>query len=102
VSGKQEPKKSRKPPIEQESILARLACARDEQLYVSVLRWIPDSDRHDGFVLGGGERWVSLAKVDGVSLDGWCLLRRNIQSVFLDPDPLASKVLRSASSGHLS
>ena len=87
--------KKLKPPIEKKSVLARLERAR-EQLFVSVRRWIPDSDRIDGFVLAVGESWVSLASLDGVSLSGWCLLRlKDIQSVFIDPDSLPTKVLQA-------
>lgn len=94
VSGNR--KKPKKPPIEKKSVLARLQRARDRQLYVSVRRWIPDSERVDGFVLALGEKWVALAELDGVSLYGWCLLRlKDIQAVFIDPDSLATKVLQA-------
>ena len=89
-------RKPRKPPIEKKSVLARLERARDEQLFVSVRRWIPDSERVDGFVLALGEKWVCLASLGGVRLDGWCLLRlKDIQAVFIDPDSLATKVLQA-------
>ena len=89
-------KKRKKPPIEKKSVLARLERARDEQLYVSVRRWIPNSERVDGFVLALGAKWVALASLDGVRLDGWCLLRlKDIQGVFIDSDSLATKVLQA-------
>lgn len=89
-------KKPKKPPIEKESVLARLERGRDEQLFVSVRRWIPDSERIDGFVLAIGEKWVALASLDGIRLDGWCLLRlKDIQAVSIDPDSLATNVLKA-------
>jgi hypothetical protein len=83
-----EKKKPKKPPIEKKSVLARLERARDEQLSISVRRWIPRADRLDGFVVAIGEKWVALSKLDGVRLDGWSLLRlKDIQAVGIDPDP---------------
>lgn len=89
-------KKAKKPPIEKKSVLARLERARAEQLFVGVRRWIPDSDRIDGYVMSIGEEWVVLAKLGGVTLDGWCLLRlKDIQAVYLDRDAVATKVLKA-------
>ena len=96
VSVSKNRKKPEKPPIEKKSVLARLQRACDGQLFVSVRRWIPHSERVDGFVLALGEKWVLLAQLDGVSLHGWCLLRlKDIQAVFIDPDSVATKVLQA-------
>ena len=86
--------KPKKPPIEKNSVLARLQHARDGQLSVGLRRWIPDSDRVDGYIVALGQKWVALADLDGVSLDGWCILRlKDIQAVFVDSDSISTKVL---------
>ncbi len=81
--------KRKKPPIDNEAVLTRLALAQQNQLLVTVRRWIPDADRLEGFVVGLGQRWVALQGLsDRIALDGWHLLRvKDIQAVSIDPDP---------------
>lgn len=79
----------RKPPIDKKDARARLEHARDEQLLVNVRRWIPQSDRVEGFVVAIGERWVALQRLsDRIVFDGWAMLRlKDIQAVSIEPDP---------------
>lgn len=91
-------KKPKKPPLDKEAVLTRLQRAREQQRFVSIRRWIPHSDRIDGFVMDVGRGWVLLAELDGVRHDGWCLLRlKDVQAVFIDADPncLAVAVLKA-------
>ena len=82
-------KKAKKPPIQKKKLLARLERAQEQRLFISVRRWIPNSDRIDGFVVGIGAKWVAIANLgSGIHLDGWCLLRiKDIQSVYFEPEP---------------
>ena len=86
--------KRKKPPIDNEAVLTRLARAQQNQLLVTVRRWIPDADRLEGFVVGLGQRWVALQGLsDRIALDGWHLLRvKDLQAVSLDPAHDCSEV----------
>jgi hypothetical protein len=77
-----------KPPLDSDAILRRLDRAARQHLLVTVRRWIPRSDRVEGFVCARGPEWVALAIVDDrLRPDGWSLLRlADIQSVAIEPD----------------
>ena len=81
--------KRKKPPIDQQALVKRLARAQQNQLLVTVRRWIPKADRLEGFVVGIGEKWVALQRLsDRIAFDGWQLIRvQDIQAVSMDPDP---------------
>lgn len=81
--------KTRKPPIDKKSVVARLEHAQSHQLLVHLRRWIPGADRLEGFVVGIGKQWVVLQRLsDRVAFDGWILLRlKDVQAVSMDPDP---------------
>lgn len=80
-------KKPRKPPLDPSAVLERLNRASSERLVVRIRRWIPSSDRIDGFVVAASDTWVTIACLDGCRLDGWHVLRvRDIQAVVIDPD----------------
>ena len=81
--------KRKKPPIDKEAVLPRLARAQQDQLLVTVRRWIPDADRLEGFVVGIGQKWVALQRLsDRVAFEGWHLIRvKDVQAVSIDPDP---------------
>src|SRR4051794_37375811 len=81
--------KRKKPPIDKGAVSARLSRAQQEQLLVTVRRWIPDADRLEGFVVGIGQKWVLLQRLsDRIAFDGWQLLRlKDIQAVSIDPNP---------------
>ncbi|MBA3021924.1 hypothetical protein [Propionicimonas sp.] len=85
MSGK---KKTKKPPIDNATVLERLERARDGQLLMSIRRWIPYSERLDGFVTGIGTDWIAVAQHrDSGSYDGWCVVRlKDIQAVRIEPD----------------
>jgi hypothetical protein len=80
--------KRKKPPIDKEGVLARLARAQQHQLLVTVRRWIPGADRLEGFVVGIGPKWVALQRLsDRIAFDGWHLIRvKDIQAVSIDPN----------------
>jgi hypothetical protein len=81
-------KKPKKPPVDKEDVRARLQRARERQLLVRVRRWIPGSDRLEGFVVGVGARWVLLQRLsDQITFDGWQLVRcKDVQAVSVEPD----------------
>jgi hypothetical protein len=81
--------KRKKPPIDKAAVLSRLSRAQQNQLLVTVRRWIPDADRLEGFVVGTGQKWVALQRLsDRIAFDGWQLIRvKDIQAVSIDPDP---------------
>jgi hypothetical protein len=62
---------------------ARLKRAESDRALVVVHRWIPNSDRVSGFVVGMSNSWILLAALnDRIELDGWKAVRReDIQSV---------------------
>ncbi|MGL5819162.1 MAG: hypothetical protein ACRCYR_16475 [Phycicoccus sp.] len=77
----------KKPPIDRSSVQSRLERARADGLVVGIRRWIPNVNRIDGFVVGIGKSWVTVALLDDVRLDGWVVLRlKDIQAVAIDPD----------------
>jgi hypothetical protein len=81
--------KRKKPPIDKEATLTRLARAQQNQLLVTVRRWIPNADRLEGFVVVIGQKWVALQRLsDRIVFDGWQLIRvKDIQAISVDPDP---------------
>src|SRR4051794_17023762 len=81
--------KRKKPPIDKAAVLTRLSPAQQNQLLVTVRRWIPRADRLEGFVVGIGDKWVALQRLsDRIAFDGWQLIRvKDIQAVSIDPDP---------------
>ncbi|KQS66545.1 hypothetical protein [Modestobacter sp. Leaf380] len=81
--------KRKKPPLDQDAVLTRLARAQQNQLLVTVRRWVPDADRLEGFVVGISPKWLALQRLsDRIAFDGWHLIRvKDIQAVSLDPDP---------------
>lgn len=91
-------KKLKKPPVDTDRVVRRLERARDKNLLVRVRRWIPYSDRVEGFVVGVGAAWVLLAKLDDrVRIDGWTLVRlRDTQAVaFSEPDCFEVRALKA-------
>jgi hypothetical protein len=81
--------KRKKPPIDKKAVSARLSRAQQEQLLVTIRRWIPDADRLEGFVVGIGRKWVVLQRLsDQIAFDGWQLIRlKDIQAVSINPNP---------------
>lgn len=71
-----------------EALVTRLRRAEAGCLFVEVSRRQPGAEKLEGFVVGVGGRWVSLALFDDEwQLDGWALLPlRELLSVTLHPD----------------
>ncbi|MBD8058082.1 hypothetical protein IC607_03765 [Cellulomonas sp. JH27-2] len=88
------PTKPKKPPIDKRAIRERLEYAQARGLLVNVRRWIPRSDRIDGFVVTIGTHWVVLQRLsDRVTFDGWTLLRlKDVQAVSIEVDADAFEI----------
>lgn len=80
-------KKAKKPPIDTSSVTERLHRALTERLVVRIRRWIPYSDRVDGFVVAVGDTWMVIASLNDLRVDGWEVLRiGDVQGVVVEPD----------------
>ena len=80
-------RKAKKPPIDSSSVAERLDRALTERLVVRIRRWIPYSDRVDGFVVAVGGTWMVMASLNDLRLDGWEVLRiGDVQAVVVEPD----------------
>jgi hypothetical protein len=70
---------------------------KEEHQAIRMVRSIPGSDRLDGYVVGLGRRWLLLARLPDVRIDGYVAVRiRDIQRMQVAPcNEVSSKLLRA-------
>lgn len=77
--------------------LPALRRMQDKHKAIRLVRRIQGADRLDGFIVGVGRKWLLLAKLPDVRVDGFVAVRiRDIQRVQVSPcDQLSRRLLES-------